>query len=261
MKLPIYQVDAFAERPFEGNPAAVVPLRAWLPAQLMQAIAAENNLSETAFFVPSGTGFDIRWFTPLAEVKLCGHATLATAFVLYHYLDYAEEEVRFDSLSGPLSVRRIDRLLQLDFPAQAPVRCELPGALAAALGREPIACYSHDDLLAVFASEADIAAIKPDFGLLASLETRGVIVTAPGDDVDFVARFFAPRVGVPEDPVTGSAYTQLTPYWAERSGKTCFRARQLSARGGNLHCELDVDRVHIAGTAIGYLRGEIEVDT
>lgn len=259
MKLPIYQIDAFAGNQFEGNPAAVVPLEAWLPDETMQAIAQENNLAETAFFVPANGGFHIRWFTPNKEVRLCGHATLASAFVLFNCLGYGPDEIVFDSLSGRLAVSRTGELLTLDFPSQVPERCEAPDDLVKGLGAAPLECYRNEDYLAVFGSERELAEIEPDHNLLARLDLRGVIVTAPSSDQDFVARFFAPKYDNPEDPVTGSAYTQLTPYWSDRLGKTRLRARQISVRGGNLLCQLDGNRVRISGSAVKYMEGTIEI--
>lgn len=259
MKLPIYQIDAFASKAFEGNPAAVVPLDEWLPDEVMQSIAEENNLAETAFFVPTCSGFHIRWFTPKDEVKLCGHATLASAYVLFNCLEYEEPSVRFDSLSGTLTVTRNGEYLTLDFPNQRPVICGAPQALVDGLGIEPIACLVNEDYMAVFSSEEEVAAIQPDYQLLEQLDRRGVIVTAPGNKSDFVARFFAPRLGVPEDPVTGSAYTHLTPYWAEQLGKEKLSAIQISPRTGKLQCEVKGDRVLISGTAVKYLEGCISV--
>lgn len=259
MKLDIYQVDAFASRPFEGNPAAVCPLDAWLPDDLMQSIALENNLSETAFFVPEGEGYAIRWFTPAAEVDLCGHATLASAWVLFNRLGFAGDTVAFSSRSGPLSVSRDDALLVLDFPAQPPRPCATPPGLAEALGAEPAECLEFVDLLAVFDAPETVLSLAPDTGALAALDYRGVIVTAAADDYDFISRFFAPAVGVPEDPVTGSAHTKLAPFWAGRLGKRQLTARQASARGGDVFCALLGDRVLIAGHAAPYLEGSIEV--
>ena len=259
MKLNIFQVDAFAEKPFEGNPAAVVPLETWLPDDVMQAIAEENNLSETAFFVPNDNGFHVRWFTPKMEVKLCGHATLASGFVLFNLLGHGSGPITFDSLSGPLLVTKTDDLLTLNFPAQKPEPCEAPKDLVEGLGRQPQACYRNDDYLAVFERQEDIAAITPNQFALEKLDLRGIIVTAPSSKYDFVARFFAPKYGIPEDPVTGSAYTQLMPYWVEALGRSKLRARQLSSRGGNLLCELKGDRVFISGSAIKYMEGTIEI--
>ena len=261
MKLPIYQIDAFAERAFEGNPAAVVPLLEWLPDAVMQAVAEENNLAETAFFVPDGEGFHIRWFTPKAEVKLCGHATLASAFVLFNELGHAQDNIVFHSLSGPLSVSREGELLSLDFPSQMPLACDAPELLVEGLGASPLECYRNEDYVAVFGSEQEVAAIEPLAHQLQQLDLRGVIVCSPSVEYDFVARFFAPKYGIPEDPVTGSAYTQLTPLWAAKTGKNRFKARQISARGGALHCELAGERVLISGRAVKYMAGSIEVDS
>lgn len=259
MKLPVYQIDAFAEHIFEGNPAAVIPLDVWLDDKLMQAIAAENNLSETAFFVPTENGFYIRWFSPAREVKLCGHATLASAFVLFNILGYKSDRIEFDSLSGILSVAKQGELLTLDFPAQIPVECEIPEDLIQGLGVRPIACLKHTDYIAVFDNEEIIAAMQPNHDYLKKLDLRGVCATAPGKNYDFVSRFFAPRYGIPEDPVTGSAHTQLTPYWAEKLNKTRLSAKQISARGGKLQCELSGDRILISGKAVKYLEGSIEL--
>jgi len=259
MKIPIFQVDAFAAQPFEGNPAAVCPLERWLPDEVMQAVAAENNLSETAFFVPTPDGFHIRWFTPASEVDLCGHATLASAHVLFRRLGYAKQEIVFESRSGRLRVKADGRRLVMDFPAQPPAPCDTPAALIEAFGRRPQQCLKAEDYLAVFENESDVRTAEPDFAALTKLDLRGVIITAPSDRWDFVARFFAPKLAVPEDPVTGSAYTQLAPYWAGRLGTNSFRARQLSRRGGDVACELDGDRVRIAGGAVVYLQGRIEL--
>jgi len=259
MKLQIFQIDAFANKAFEGNPAAVVPLETWLPDETMQAIAEENNLAETAFFTPTTSGFHIRWFTPVDEVKLCGHATLASAFVLFHLLGYQSDSIRFDSLSGPLSVTKTNDLLTLNFPTQKPVRCDIPEELVKGLGKSPLECFANEDYIAVFENEEDISSINPNHYYLEQLNHRGVIVTSPAKEYDFVARFFAPKYGVPEDPVTGSAYTQLTPYWAERLGKNSLDAKQISSRGGQLKCELKADRVLISGSAIKYFEGTIEI--
>lgn len=260
MILPLYQADAFASSLFKGNPAAVVPLEQWLTDQQMQLIAAENNLSETAFFIPEGDEFHIRWFTPKAEVSLCGHATLATAHVLFNELHYKEEMLSFNSKSGRLNVRKVEDKLQLDFPADSMVETTADPVFKAALGFEPRAVYKgRTDYMLLFDSEEMIRAIKPDFKLLSESKARGVIVTAPGNAVDFVSRFFGPNVGVNEDPVTGSAHTSLIPFWAERLHKKQLKALQLSERGGELWCTLSGDRVLIAGKAITYLRGQIEI--
>lgn len=259
MKLAIYQIDAFAEKPFEGNPAAVVPLDVWLPDSIMQAIAAENNLAETAFFVRSQHGYHIRWFTPNSEVSLCGHATLASAFVLFNLLGYQQPVVSFESLSGELRVTQADGLLTLDFPIQPPQACHTPEPLIRGLGKAPLACLKHDDYVAVFENEKDVLAIRPDYDALQQLDLRGVIVTAPSSEFDFIARFFAPKLGVPEDPVTGSAYTQLIPYWSDKLGKSRLQAKQVSARGGKLGCERKGERVLISGRAVTYMMGSIEI--
>lgn len=257
MELPIYQLDAFADRLFSGNPAAVCPLQAWLPDATMQAIAAENNLSETAFFAPEAGGLRIRWFTPACEVQLCGHATLAAAHVYFHLDAPHAERVVFDSLSGPLAVFRHGELLTLDFPAVIPSAVTAPPVLAAALGCAPHEVLAADDWLVVLDSAAQVRALQPDMPLLRQLDRRGVVVTARGDDCDFVSRFFAPKYGIDEDPVTGSTHTLLTPYWAARLGKRRLHARQLSARGGELHCELMGDRVAISGRVVPYLSGTL----
>ncbi len=258
-EVPIYQVDAFASRVFAGNPAAVCPLEDWLPDEVLQAIALENNLSETAFFVKNGADFDLRWFTPAAEVDLCGHATLGSAYVIANYLDNGRTEVRFHSRSGPLTVTREGDLYTLDFPALPPRRIADSAEVAEALGAEVAELWDEMDLMAVFASEAAVAALAPDMAKVVQLETRGVIATAPGETCDFVSRFFAPRAGIPEDPVTGSAHCILTPYWAERLGKTRLSARQISARGGELEVEARGERVLIAGRVAPYMVGRIRV--
>jgi len=262
MEIPIYQIDAFADRLFAGNPAAVCPLEAWLPDASLQAIAQENNLSETAYLVPLGPGhYRLRWFTPLREVDLCGHATLATAHVLFHHLGEAGTRLSFQTRSGALVVEREGDWLVLDFPAQPPQACELPAGLLEALGGEPLEVwYAAEDYLVVYDSEQAIRQLRPDFTRLGLVESRGVAVTAAGNDgVDFVSRFFAPRVGINEDPVTGSAHCKLSPYWGERLGKETLLARQLSVRGGELHCRLAGERVLLAGRAVSYLQGRITV--
>ncbi|WP_369407577.1 PhzF family phenazine biosynthesis protein [Hymenobacter arizonensis] len=263
-----FHVDSFAQKPFTGNPAGVCPLQAWLPAELMQQIAAENNLAETAFIVPRAGApaeYDIRWFTPTVEIDLCGHATLAAAYVLFAHLGFAEPAVVFHSQSGPLHVsREADGRLTLDFPSRPPqVLAPHPTGLTDGLRATPVHVLAARDVLAVFNTEAEVLALKPDFAHIAALEYVGVIATAPGsaaEGIDFVSRFFAPRVGVPEDPVTGSAHSTLIPYWAEKLGKTELRARQISPRGGDLWCRLRHDRVDISGYAVTYKTGEILVD-
>jgi len=260
MRLQIYQADAFAASLFKGNPAAVVPLKQWLSDELMQQIALENNLSETAFFIPEGDHFHIRWFTPKAEVKLCGHATLATAHVIFNELGFQDELIQFNSKSGILTVKKVEDKLQLDFPADFAQPVEPIPVFAEAFGTHPLATFKgRTDYLLLFDSEETIQKFQPDISLLLSTNARGIMVTAKGNDVDFVSRFFAPAVGVNEDPVTGSAHTTLIPFWAKRLNKTEMTALQLSARGGQLWCTLSGDRVLIAGKAVTYLRGEIEV--
>ena len=264
MKLPLYQIDAFTDRVFGGNPAAVVPLDSWLPDATLQAIAAENNLAETAYFVPEGDGYRLRWFTPAVEVDLCGHATLASAHLIFQRLKPGTTNVRFQTRSGLLQVNRSGEVLALDFPTRAPTKIDdagLAADLARALGATPDEVWKARDVMAVFKKASDVAALKPDFGAIARIDAWAVLVTAPGDSpgVDFVSRFFAPGHGIPEDPVTGSAHCELIPYWAKRLGKTKFSARQISARGGALECELRGERVSIAGKAVLYLEGTITV--
>lgn len=257
MRISLYQVDAFAARAFEGNPAAVCPLESWLDDDLLQAIAEENNLSETAFFVPSDNGFRLRWFTPLTEVDLCGHATLASAHVLFEHLGHAGQAITFETRSGALTVKRKGGLLEMDLPACPPTPGASVDTLARALGRQPIEVLSADDYVAVFDSEATVRAITPDLALLGQLDSRGVIITAPGTEVDFVSRFFAPKFGIPEDPVTGSAHCELAPYWADRLGRNILTARQVSRRGGSITCEMRGDRVLLSGSAITFMEGEV----
>ena len=263
MRLPLFQIDAFAERVFQGNPAAVCPLEAWLPEALMQAIAAENNLSETAFCVPEGEGYGLRWFTPLKEIDLCGHATLATAHVLFEHLGFAGAEIVFSTRSGALRVTRAGDRLAMDFPAKAVEPCAAPAALIEGLGRMPLEVYGGRDYLAVFADAAEVRALRPDPRRLAELDRHGVTVTALGGaedgDVDFVSRFFVPKFGVDEDPVTGSAHCSLTPFWAARLGKATLEARQVSRRGGRLQCTLAGERVILRGRAVTYMAATIEV--
>lgn len=259
MKIPYYEVPAFTSKPFAGNPAGVCLLPTWLPDATLQNIAAQNNLSETAFLVPHDDDFELRWFTPGTEVDLCGHATLASAFVLFSEAGFKGDTIRFHSKGGELSVTRAGEILELDFPSRPPQPCTAPEALIRGLGETPLQVLKSRDYFAVFASEADVRSLKPDFASLATVDALGIIVTAPGGDCDFVSRFFAPAAGIDEDPVTGSAHCTLIPYWAERFGKTQFFARQVSKRGGELFCRLAGDRVRIGGEAVLYLRGEIEV--
>lgn len=262
MQLSLYQLDAFTDKVFGGNPAAVVPLTSWLSDETMQAIAAENNLAETAFYVPTEAGFHIRWFTPTVEVDLCGHATLASAYVLFSLENYAHDQINFDSRSGILNVRKEGDWLVLNFPADSIHKQLLsPPALLESLGEiTPIEILrGKTDFMAVLESEEQVRTLQPDIIVLSTLPARGVIITAPGDSVDFVSRFFAPQSGIAEDPVTGSAHTTLTPYWAEKLGKTEMEALQVSARGGVLKTKLIGDRVEIAGQVKLYLRGTIEI--
>lgn len=260
MELSIYQVDAFASRCFEGNPAAVVPLDQWLPHEQLQSIALENNLPETVFFVKTNDRYHIRWFTPTVEAKMCGHATLASAFVLFNFLGFEGDVIHFDSLSGPLSVIKKAELFELDFPSQSPIEAPILPIFEKALGLKPLACFQSMDTILLFENEVQIRQIAPDFSLLSKVETRGVIVTAASDSYDFVSRFFAPRSGILEDPVTGSAHTELTPFWANRLNKTALIAKQVSERGGILHLRLADDRVKMAGEAQLYLKGKIFID-
>ena len=258
MRIRQYVVDAFASRPFTGNPAAVCLLPHWLEDDVLQAIARENNLSETAFLVDDGEVYGLRWMTPECEVDLCGHATLAAAHALFSHEGVNRDVLRFHTRSGELRVaRRADGWLELDFPAQPAAPCATPAMLVSALGLTPREVRAGMDFLVVLESERQVRALMPDMAHLASLPLRGVIVTAPGEDVDFVSRFFAPGVGIPEDPVTGSAHCALTPYWAERLGKSALKARQISRRTGELRCELQGDRVLIAGQAVTFLVGEL----
>ena len=257
MKIKQYQVDAFATRAFEGNPAAVCPLDSWLDDGLLQAIAEENNLSETAFFVPTVKGFGLRWFTPVKEVDLCGHATLATAHIIFEKLGYDQPVITFETRSGDLFVKRKGPQLEMDFPACPPTPCALPDLLAEGLGQRPLEVWAADDYLAVFDSEATVRAITPNQALLAQLDLRCVVITAPGTEVDFVSRVFGPKFGIPEDPVTGSAHCALAPYWGQRLGKDVLTARQVSRRGGNVGCALKSDSVLLSGSAVTVMESDI----
>jgi PhzF family phenazine biosynthesis protein len=261
MRLQIYQVDAFTDRVFAGNPAAVVPLERWLPDATLRAIAAENNLSETAFYVPVADGrWELRWFTPEIEVDLCGHATLATAWVIAHRGGEATEPLRFMTReAGELAVTREGELFVLDFPARPAERIDPPRGIAEALGHAPAAVLRARKTMAVLGDPEIVETLAPDLAWIAALPGDGLIVTAPGKDVDFVSRYFAPHAGIDEDPVTGSAHCTLAPYWGARLGKSVLHARQVSRRGGVLRCELAGDRVRIAGRAAAYLEGTIEV--
>jgi PhzF family phenazine biosynthesis protein len=262
MRIPLYQVDAFTGRLFGGNPAAVGPLGEWLPEATMQAIAAENNLAETAFFVAQGAGYLLRWFTPTVEVELCGHATLASGYVVTHILMPDPRSVRFDTLkAGPLEVTRDGDLLAMDCPSWPPEREHADPRILAALGAAPVQSFvARGRTLAVYERAADVAALRPDFAVMRQVPGADAIVTAPGDGgVDFVSRYFAPNYGVDEDPATGSAHCVLTPYWADRLGKRQLRAQQISARVGDLQCTLKGDRVTLAGHAVLYVEGSITV--
>lgn len=260
-KIKLFQIDAFTEKVFGGNPAAVCVLDSWLEGEKMQQIAAENNLAETAFVVRAGEAYELRWFTPTVEVDLCGHATLAAAYVLFRYYNHPSDCVSFHSLhSGVLTVIRQEDELTLDFPADELVEAETPEALITAFGKAPLETYKgKTDYLLIYPSREDVAAFDPDINLINSVSARGIIVSAPGRQVDFVSRFFCPQVGINEDPVTGSAHTTLTPFWSERLGKKVLTAKQLSARRGDLKCEFLGSRVKITGKAVTYLTGEIEV--
>lgn len=262
MKQKIYQIDAFTDTIFGGNPAAVCVLKEWLSDELMQKIAAENNLAETAFTVPHEDHYQLRWFTPELEVDLCGHATLATAFTLFQYYGHTNNTIWFISpRSGELLVQKhTDGSMTLDFPTDELLPLGGKEDLNKAIGKIPIKTFKgKTDFLLVYKTQEDIERIQPNFHLLDQLDCRGVIVTAPGTEVDFVSRFFAPQCGIPEDPVTGSAHTSLTPYWSAQLGKTQMTAKQLSKRGGELRCEYLGERVKISGKAVCYLVGEIDI--
>ncbi|GAB6125732.1 PhzF family phenazine biosynthesis protein [Humidesulfovibrio idahonensis] len=262
---PLYQVDAFADGVFKGNPAAVVPLETWLPDETLAAIAEENNLSETAFFVPkAGPGqYHLRWFTPTFEIDLCGHATLATAWVIFHELGYAGERICFESQSGPLFVERAGDRLVLDFPSWPPERVEVTEAMTRAFGAQPLEAWAGRDLLCVFAHEDMVRGMRPNHAAFYDLPYVCNIASAAakaGGEFDIVSRVFCPEAGIPEDPVTGSAHSLLTPFWTARLGKAQLRSYQASKRGGRLWCELKDGRVRIAGNAALYLRGLIELE-
>lgn len=261
MKIPIYQVDAFTDQLFAGNPAAVCPLESWPKDALLQAIAAENNLSETAFFAPENDGFRLRWFTPTLEIDLCGHATLATAWVLFNCLGWGKPSITFYTLSGPLTVRQDAGLLCMDFPARNPLPAQSTPLLEEALGVVPTEVWGSRDLLVVLRNEEQVRRLTPDLRKLLELpDCFAVIVTAAGEQVDFVSRFFAPKAGIDEDPVTGSAHCSLIPFWAERLAKDELHARQLSARGGELFGKNLGTRVELAGKARLFLQGELFLD-
>jgi len=257
MELKIYQVDAFAEEVFRGNPAAVCPLQSWLDDQTLQDIAIENNLSETAFFTGGNGVYHLRWFTPVAEVDLCGHATLASAWVLFNELGETASPIQFETRSGLLRVSRQEDLLVLDFPLQPPEPCSPPSGLIESLGVDPLEVAAADDYLVLVKDEKTVRELQPDFNLLKKVPLRGLIVTAAGEKADFVSRWFGPQVGVDEDPVTGSAHTTLAPFWSRKLGKEMFEAEQVSRRGGRLTCKIEGDRVFITGAAVKYMDGTI----
>lgn len=264
MKLTIYQVDAFANKVFEGNPAAICPLQKWLADDVMQNIAAENNLSETAFFVPTNTGYHIRWFTPVDEVDLCGHATLAAAQVIFQHIEKDKSELHFESKSGILSVSKesADRIA-MNFPSQPPTVCDTPQLIIDAFNTTSLECLQCEDYIVVLDSVESLINAKPNLSLLSQLNLRCVVITArdtnAASEFDFVSRVFAPKYGIDEDPVTGSSFTQLIPYWSEKLGKNVLSAKQVSRRGGEVACEYKGERVRISGKAVQYLVGEIEI--
>jgi PhzF family phenazine biosynthesis protein len=259
MEIPLYQIDAFTNHIFGGNPAAVCPLDQWLDDDLMQKIAEENNLSETAFFVQKGTQYEIRWFTPKIEIELAGHPTLAAAYVIFNYCNHGSNKISFSSKSGELTITQDGDLIRMNFPSMKPVKAKENDLLNRALGQTPVELYRTRDYLAVYRSEQEILSIDPDFGLLKQLDCLGVIVSAPGDGADFVSRCFAPAAGINEDPVTGSAHSTLIPYWAQRLNKDTLHAYQLSRRGGELFCRNLGNRVEISGRAAPYLKGTISI--
>jgi len=255
--IPYFHVDAFTSRVFSGNPAGVCPLEEWLDDNTLQQIAAENNLSETAFFVRKKDHFELRWFAPKTEVDLCGHATLASGFVIFNHLEFSSDVILFSTRSGPLTVKKKNSLLEMDFPARPGKSISAPGPLVKGLGINVADVYKSRDYMVILDSEDEVRNMKPDFHELSKLDCTGVIITTKGRDVDFVSRFFAPRVGIPEDPVTGSSHCTLIPFWAEKLGKKALTAHQVSGRGGELFCTLLGDRVSIAGNAVLYLQGNI----
>ncbi|MGM0480762.1 MAG: PhzF family phenazine biosynthesis protein [Pseudomonadota bacterium] len=257
MQRPLYQVDAFAERAFEGNPAAVVPLQNWLADDTLQAIAEENNLSETAFVVPASGHYELRWFTPGAEVDLCGHATLAAAHVVFKHLEHSSKSVTFATRSGNLQVTQTHQGLMMDFPATMPTEVPVPVAISQSIPYEPLSVLLGFDHIVVLESGHQVRQLQPNLEVLKQLDSRGVVVTAQDRDYDFVSRCFFPKLNVPEDPVTGSAHCQLAPYWAQQLGRQNLVARQASKRGGTLRCEFLGERVRLLGTAIDYLQGSI----
>ncbi|MGB0521958.1 MAG: PhzF family phenazine biosynthesis protein [Flammeovirgaceae bacterium] len=262
MKIPIYQIDTFTDKVFGGNPAAVCPLEAWLPDETLQQIALENNLAETAFFIKTGAGqYHLRWFTPEIEMDLCGHATLATAFVIFSHYEPKRKTLTFDSLSGQLVVRKAGDFLELDFPSRPPLPATLPKIISKSLNIQPIEVWKARDYVLLYEDEASIRQLTPDVAQLnqINLDPGGIVVTAQGDQVDFVSRFFTPQATIFEDPVTGSAHCSLIPFWANRLQKQAFHALQLSARQGELFCNIVNDRVQIRGKAVEYLKGAIRI--
>jgi predicted PhzF superfamily epimerase YddE/YHI9 len=258
--IPYFEVHSFTDRIFHGNPAGVCLLETWLDDDLMLGIAAENNLSETAFIVPNEDHYELRWFTPSVEVDLCGHATLATAYVLFEHLGYEGDAIAFETKSGELAVWKDADFLVMDFPSRPAKRVEVPDHLANGLRRDIDSVFKSRDYLVVLENENEVRELEPDFSELDKIDCEGIIVTAPGDDVDFVSRFFAPRMGILEDPVTGAAHSTLTPFWTERLGKDPLRARQISERGGDLWCKQMEDRVYIAGRAALYAKGFLNIE-
>lgn len=259
MKLTLYQIDAFANKIFEGNPAVICPLDEWLPDELMQSIATENNLSETAFFVETSNGYHIRWFTPVYEVDLCGHATLASSYVIFNILGCEEKEISFESRSGLLSVKQNNDWLEMDFPSQPPVKCSTPEQILRAFDESPVECLQAEDYVVVFENEESILSANPNLLFLSELDLRGVAITSKSKSHDFITRFFAPKYGINEDPVTGSAFTQLIPYWSNKLNKQCLNAKQVSKRGGEVRCVYSGERVQISGKAAEYMVGIIEI--
>ena len=259
MELTIYQIDAFAEKVSEGNSAAVCPLDVWLPDGVLQNIALENNLSETAFFVKEKNKYNIRWFTPTLEIDLCGHATLASAYVIFDILGIESRKIIFHSKSGEIKVRKRQKLIELDFPVSKIHRSHVKQEITDALGKNPVEVWKSEDYLVIYENESDILSLSPNFNALLKLDCRGVIVTAEGQKADFVSRFFAPKCGINEDPVTGSAHCSLIPYWSGRLKKSILFAEQLSKRGGKLQCEISGERILIAGKAVKYLEGKINI--
>jgi len=261
MKIPLYQVDAFTSTVFGGNPAAICPLEKWLDDEIMQKIGMENNLSETAFFVKNGDVYEIRWFTPTTEVDLCGHATLASSFIIFNFIEPSLKEITFHTKSrGSLRVFKSEERITLDFPSTPPVPAIIKKEISEGLGKLPMGMFKSRDLMAVYESEEIVMRLEPKFDILKKLDCHAIIVTAPGNNSDFVSRFFAPSVGINEDPVTGSAHTMLIPYWAERLGKPDLHAIQVSKRRGELFCSNKGERVYISGNAALYMKGEINID-